>query len=120
MKASRKSIDAYLAKVPASHRAALKRIRAIVRKAYPAAEEGFYYHLPAFRLHGKAFVAFRSSKAHCSLHPLSGTVLPSLQSKLAAFEWSRGTIRFTPQKPLPESLVRAILRVRVQQIPLGG
>jgi len=116
VKASGESIDDYLANVPASHRAALKRVRAIVRKAYPTAEEGFYYQLPAFRLKGKAFVAFRSSKAHCSLHPLSGTVLPSLKSKLAAFEFSKGTIRFTPQQPIPESLIRAILRVRAQEL----
>jgi uncharacterized protein YdhG (YjbR/CyaY superfamily) len=116
VKAAGKSIDEYLATVPASHRAALKRVRAIVRKAYPAAEEGFYYHLPAFRLNGKAFVAFRSSKAHCSLHPLSGTVLPSLKSKLAGFEFSRGTLRFTPEKPVPESLLRAILRVRAKEL----
>jgi uncharacterized protein YdhG (YjbR/CyaY superfamily) len=114
--ASGNSIDGYLATVPASHRAALKRLRAIVRKAYPAAEEGLYYHLPAFRLNGKAFVAFRSSKAHCSLHPLSGTVLPSLKSRLAGFEFSRGTLRFTPQKPIPESLLRAILRVRAREL----
>ena len=116
MKASRRAIDDYLANVPASHRAALKRVCNIVRKAYPAVEEGFYYQLPAFRLNGKAFVAFRSSKAHCSLHPLSGTVLPSLKSRLAAFEFSRGTIRFTPQKPIPEPLIRAILRVRAQEL----
>jgi len=116
MKAPGRSIDDYLANVPARHRTALKRVRSIVRKAYPAAEEGFYYHLPAFRLNGKAFVAFRSSKAHCSLHPLSGTVLPSLKSRLGAFEFSRGTIRFTPQKPIPESLIKAILRVRAREL----
>jgi uncharacterized protein YdhG (YjbR/CyaY superfamily) len=119
VKASGKSIDQYLATIPASHRAALIRVRAIVRKAYPAAEEGLYYQLPAFRLNGKAFVAFRSSKAHCSLHPLSGTVLPSLKAKLAAFDFSRGTIRFTPEKPLPESLIKAILRVRAQELHIS-
>ncbi|HSE66702.1 MAG TPA: DUF1801 domain-containing protein [Gemmatimonadales bacterium] len=116
MKASGKPIDKYLATVPPSHRAALRRVRAIVRKAYPAAEEGLYYQLPAFRLNGKAFVAFRSSKAHCSLLPLSGTVLPSLKAKLAAFECSRGTIRFTPEHPIPESLIKEILRVRTQEL----
>ena len=116
MKTSGKSIDDYLATVPAGHRAALKRVRAIARKTYPAAEEGFYYQLPAFRLNGKAFVAFRSSKAHCSLHPLSGTVLPALKSKLAGFAFSKGTIRFTPQKPIPASLLKAILRVRAKQL----
>lgn len=116
MKAAGKSIDKYLATVPPGHRAALKRVRAIVRKAYPAAEEGFYYQLPAFHLNGKAFVAFRSSKTHCSLHPLSGTVLPAMKSKLAAFEFSKGTLRFTPQKPIPESLLRAILRARAREL----
>jgi uncharacterized protein YdhG (YjbR/CyaY superfamily) len=113
---SSRSIDDYLARVPASHRAALKRVRAIVRKAYPTAEEGFYYHLPAFRLNGKGLVAFRSSKAYCSLHPLSGTVLASLKSRLTPFECSRGTIRFTPEKPIPESLIKAILRARAQEL----
>ena len=116
MKASSRSIDAYLATVPSTHRVALQRVRSIVRKCYPAAEECFCYHLPAFRLNGKAFVAFRSSKSHCSIHPLSGTVIPSLKSKLAGFESSRGTIRFTPEKPVPESLVKAILRVRAQEL----
>jgi uncharacterized protein YdhG (YjbR/CyaY superfamily) len=119
VKASGTSIDDYLATIPVDHRAALKRVRAIIRKAYPGAEEGFYYQLPAFRLNGKAFVAFRSSKAHCSLHPLSGTVLPALKSKLAAFECSTGTIRFTPKKPIPESLLRAILRVRAKELHLS-
>ncbi len=70
MRASSRSIDEYLANAPASHRAALERVRAIVRKAYPTAGEGFYYQLPAFRLNGKSLEAFRSSKTHCSLHPL--------------------------------------------------
>jgi uncharacterized protein YdhG (YjbR/CyaY superfamily) len=114
-----RTIDAYLATVPAAHRPALRRIRAAVRKAYPEAEESFYYHLPAFRLDGKAFVAFRSSRAHCSIHPLSGTILPQLKEKLAGFSWSRGTLRFTPGKPIPALLLKAILRARAEEIGLS-
>jgi uncharacterized protein YdhG (YjbR/CyaY superfamily) len=47
-----KSIDDYLASVPPKHRSALARIRSIVRKSYPKAEECFYDQLPAFRLKG--------------------------------------------------------------------
>ena len=117
MKSSGNAIDSYLAAVPSNHRSALERIRSIVHKAYPSAEESIYYGLPAFRLNGKAFVALRSSKGHCSLHPLSGTVVKSLSSELAAFAVSKGTIRFTPEKPLPEPLVKAILRRRAQELP---
>ena len=116
MKTPKKSIDDYLASVPSKQRSALARVRSIVRKAYPDVEEFFYYQLPAFRLRGKAFVAFRASKAHCSLHPLSGTVIPPLKSKLGAFAASKGTIRFTPEKPIPASLIKAVLRARAQEL----
>ena len=119
MKSSGNAIDDYLAALPPNHRSALQRLRSIVQKAYPSAQESIYYGMPAFRLNGKAFVAFRSSKAHCSLHPLSGTVVESLSSELAGFDVSKGTIRFTPEKPLPESLVEAILRRRAQELTVA-
>ena len=72
-------------------------------KAYPTAQESTYYGLPAFTLNGKAFVTFRATKMHCALHPLSGSVIEALGDRLAAFETSKGTVRFTPDKPLPEA-----------------
>jgi uncharacterized protein YdhG (YjbR/CyaY superfamily) len=115
--ATKKSpIDKYLADAPDADRRALERIRRIVMKAYPAAKESTYYGLPAFTLHGKAFVAFRSTKRHCALHPLSGSVVDALADRLADFETSKGTIRFTPDKPLPEPLVRAVLKCRAREL----
>jgi uncharacterized protein YdhG (YjbR/CyaY superfamily) len=115
-KGQRSPVDAYLAKLPDGHRRALERIRTIIRKAYPAVEETTYYGLPAFRLDGVAFVAFRSTKQHCALLPLSGTVVEALADRLTAFETTKGTIRFTPEKPLPEPLVRAVLKCRAEQM----
>ncbi len=85
-------------------------------KAYPTAKESTYYGLPAFTLNGKAFVAFRAAKTHCALHPLSGTVIEALGEKLAAFETSKGTVRFTPDSPLPEALVKAVLKRRAAEL----
>ena len=116
MGARRSPIDTYLATVPDGHRRALERLRTIVRKAYPDAEEGTYYNLPAFTLNGKAFIAFRSARLHCALHPLSGTVVEGLADRLAGFETSKGTIRFTPEKPLPESIIRAVLKRRAGEL----
>ena len=115
--ATKKSlIDKYLADVPAADRRALERIRRIVTKAYPTAKESTYYGLPAFTLNGKAFVAFRAAKTHCALHPLSGTVIEALGEKLAAFETSKGTVRFTPDSPLTEALVKAVLKRRAAEL----
>jgi uncharacterized protein YdhG (YjbR/CyaY superfamily) len=109
-------IEKYLAGIPADQRRALERVRRIVRKAYPAAQESTYYGLPAFTLNGKAFVALRAAKTHCALHPLSGSVIEALGDRLAAFETSKGTVRFTPDKPLPEPLVRAVLKCRAREL----
>jgi uncharacterized protein YdhG (YjbR/CyaY superfamily) len=109
-------IDQYLAHVPDADRRALERIRGIVMKAYPTAKESTYYGLPAFTLNGKAFIALRSTRRHCSLHPLSGSVVDALADKLANFETSKGTIRFTPDRPLPEPLVRAVLKCRAGEL----
>jgi uncharacterized protein YdhG (YjbR/CyaY superfamily) len=40
----------------------------------------------------------------------------ALADKLADFETSKGTIRFTPDKPLPEPLVRAVLKCRASEL----
>jgi uncharacterized protein YdhG (YjbR/CyaY superfamily) len=109
-------VDKYLAGIPDAERLALERIRKIVLKSYPGAQESTYYGLPAFTLNGKAFVAFRAAKTHCALHPLSGTVVEALGTKLAAFETSKGTVRFTPDAPLPETLVKAILKRRAAEL----
>lgn len=109
-------IDKYLAGLHDAERQALERIRKIVLKTYPGARESTYYGMPAFTLDGKAFVAFRAAKTHCALHPLSGTVVEALRTKLAAFETSKGTVRFTPERPLPETLVTAILKRRAQEL----
>lgn len=44
-----KTIDEYLAALDADKRAALARLRKIIRAAAPGLEEGISYQLPAFR-----------------------------------------------------------------------
>jgi len=45
-------IDAYLAGVPATHRAALNKLRGQIKKLYPKATEHISYGMPLFKLHG--------------------------------------------------------------------
>ena len=55
-----KSIDSYIAPFPPKARAVLKKVRAVVRKAAPRAEEKISYGIPAFR--GKAKVGRRKAE----------------------------------------------------------
>jgi uncharacterized protein YdhG (YjbR/CyaY superfamily) len=115
MNDSAQPIDTYLLSVPASHREALQRVRKVILNAYPSAEECMCYQMPAFRLNGKVLVAFRSAKAHCSVHPMSEAVIASLAEELSDFKTSKGTIRFTPEGPIPDRLLIAVLNARAAE-----
>ncbi|HTP13036.1 MAG TPA: DUF1801 domain-containing protein [Bacteroidota bacterium] len=109
-----KTVSEYLAAAPPQSRPMLKKLRATIRAIVPSAKESIYYQLPAFRSE-RAIVAYGGFSDHCSLFPLSGSVVERFRRELAGYETSRGTIRIPFDRPLPASLIRKIVRARVAQ-----
>src|SRR5947207_7318826 len=68
-------IDAYLAGVPATHRATLKKLRGQIKKLYPKATEHLSYCMPLFKLDGHQMAGFRAAKRHSWMCVWSGTRL---------------------------------------------
>src|SRR5437667_9092400 len=95
-----KSIDAYLATVPATPRAALKKLRGQIKKLYPKATEHISYGMPLFKLDGHPLAGFRAAKRHSGLFVWSGTALGTLGNMLDGYDTAVGTVRFAPDKPL--------------------
>lgn len=104
-------VDAYLAKLPEPQRKALGRLRAQIRAAAPKAEEGFGYGLPGFYLDGPLFY-YGAAKAHCALY---GDRPDGFEDELAAFQTSKGTVRFTPADPIPAALVKRLVKAKAAQ-----
>ena len=111
-----RDVDAYLAALPSDSGAALQKLRDAIRNIAPAAEEGFSYGLPAFRLGGRPLVCYGASKHHCSFYPMSPAVMRELASSLAAYDISKGTIRFAPEKPLLVALIRKLVKARIAEL----
>ncbi|HYN47266.1 MAG TPA: DUF1801 domain-containing protein [Candidatus Nanopelagicales bacterium] len=109
-------IDATLAALPTDQRTALQALRRTIAAVAPEAVETISYGMPAFRYHGRALVSYAAFKAHCSLFPMSGAVVEAHRDELAGFATAKGTLRFTPQHPLPNDLVETIVRERMAQI----
>jgi uncharacterized protein YdhG (YjbR/CyaY superfamily) len=107
-------VDRYLATVPETARKALRNIRKAIKAAAPEASEGISYGVPAYKHHGM-LVGFGASKAHCSFFVMSSTFLDGFQRELAGYETSKGAIRFTPERPLPASLVRKLVKARIKE-----
>src|SRR5947209_14812677 len=106
-----KTHDDYLARVSSDKRAALQKLRRIIKAAAPKAEECISYQVPAFRLNGKFLVAYAAAANHCSFYPAS--VIAGLKSELKSYDTSQGTIRFPAEKPLSSTLVRKLVRLRI-------
>lgn len=109
-----KTVETYLAGISPEKRAALQRLRKIIRVIAPRAEECISYGIPAFRLNGKFLVGFGAALTHCSFYP--GAVLASLGEDLKKYDTSKGTIRFHPNQPLPQALVRKLVKARMAKM----
>ena len=111
-------VDEYLNQAPEPHRSTLITLRANLREILPDAEEEISYGMPAFKMKGKAVAGYAYFKNHCSYFPHSGTVLPELGDELADYEWSKGTLKFPIDSPLPGPLLRRLVEVRLEQLGL--
>ena len=107
------SVDEYLAALSTDKRAALEKLRRAIHTAAPGVEECISYSLPAFRLNGMLVAGFGASANHCAYYPMSGSLVKAHQADLKKYDTSKGTIRFQPDKPLPISLIRKLVKARI-------
>ena len=108
-KAKPGTVDEYLAALSSDKRAALERLRRIIRTAAPRAEESISYGLPVFRLDGKGFIYLGAAANHCAIYGAVG----AFKDELDGYDTSKGTIRFQADDPLPATLVRKLVRARI-------
>jgi uncharacterized protein YdhG (YjbR/CyaY superfamily) len=113
---SKKLVDQYLKTVPEPQRSNLKKLRQTILKIEPKAKEIISYNMPAYQIDEGIICGFLSAKKHCSYFPFSGSVLKELVKETVKYDQSKGTLRFDIGKPLPEALVRKLIKVRKKQL----
>jgi uncharacterized protein YdhG (YjbR/CyaY superfamily) len=106
-----KDIDAYIAGFPKDIQQLLEKMRATIKKAAPKAEEAIKYAIPTFTLDGN-LVHFAAFKNHIGFYPTAAGI-EAFKKELAAYETSKGAIRFPLDKPLPLGLITQIVKFRV-------
>ncbi len=109
-----KTVDEYISRYPPNYRKALEGIRKIIREAAPEAEERISYQMPAYKYNGW-LVYFAGFKDHCSLFVASLSLMGKLKKDLEPYEAKGATIHFTPERPLPASFVRKIVKLRMKE-----
>jgi uncharacterized protein YdhG (YjbR/CyaY superfamily) len=113
-----KSVNEYIASKPSDVRPILKRVRSVIRKAIPAAEEVISYQIPVYKLNGVPVLYFAGWKQHYSLYPASDALVAAFKDELSHYDLSKGTIRFPLSKPVPVELIERIAKFRAEQLTL--
>jgi len=110
-----KTVDEYLADIPEPAQNTLRHIRAVIRSVVPAeTTEVISYGIPMFKYRGM-LVGYAAFKKHCSLFPTGSGVLDHFEKELRGYRTSKGTIQFPSDKPLPDALVKKIVKARVKE-----
>jgi uncharacterized protein YdhG (YjbR/CyaY superfamily) len=108
-----KEVEDFLARLPEDRRKALQHLRELTQKTCPQAVEGFGYRIPGFKYRGRPLVYFSSFKNHMSIFALD---ISRHRQELADYEISAGTLYFQAAKPVPDKLVKTMIKERMNAI----
>ena len=109
-------VDEYLRRLKEPKRSALQALRRTIFEIVPEAERVISYRVPAFRVGGKTVAGFAAFKDHLSYLPFSGSVLGQLADELDGYTMTKSALHFGVDRPLPEALVKKLIRARLAEI----
>lgn len=114
-KTSPKDVAGYISGFPRGVQSVLRRVRSIIRKAVPGADEVISYQIPTYKLHGRPVLYFAAWKEHYSLYPSTTRLVAAFKDQLAPYERSKGTLRFPLSEPVPVKLIEGIAKFRAKE-----
>lgn len=109
------TVPEYLKAVPTDQRKALEQLRKTIKAVAPSAEEIISYGIPAYKYAGKLLVGFAAFKEHCSFFLCSGSFLNNYKEEVAKYGGTKSCLHFAPEKPLPVTLVKKMVKERMKE-----
>jgi uncharacterized protein YdhG (YjbR/CyaY superfamily) len=109
-------VDEYFESLDADTRAAFEHIRTLALDIVPDAEQGTSYGMAALKYKEKPLLGFAAAKRHLSIFPFSPQAVDGVRDRLSGYELSKGTIRFTVDKPLADDVIRDVVMLRKTEI----
>lgn len=108
-------VKEHLAAFPPRQRKALESIQAVLRALLPGADEVIAWGMPTYRIDGEIVLSFSGFSDHNSLFPGSG-VVEAMRPVLPDYPMTKGTIHLPRDSAPPRSVLRDVVRARIQEI----
>ncbi len=109
----------YVATLAGRERELVARLLVRARTALPDVEEGRSYGLAAYRYRGRPLVAVAVGRRGLTVYPFSSEVTASVLRTLDGpdgFDATKGGIRFTVDRPVPDAAFDALVQERRAEI----
>lgn len=106
-------IDEYINNCSEEVQGKLRQLRQLIKEEAPMAEERISYQMPTFYLNGN-LVHFAAQKRHIGFYPAPSAIV-RFSEELKQYKTSKGAIQFPMEEELPQELIRAIVRFRVEE-----
>ena len=112
------AVAAYLDAAAEPARSRLRALAEVVREEAPEAVERMAYGLATWH-QGENLVHLGAFKEHVGIYP-GAAAMVAFEAELTAFKTSKGAIQVVHNIPLPENLLRRIVRWRMEQMEGGA
>lgn len=106
-------IDNYIRTFSGKAKEKLEEMRKILREEAPEAQEKISYGMPTYYLFGN-LVHFAGYANHLGFYPTPSGI-KNFMDEIQNYKTSKGTIQFSLDEPLPEQLIRRIMRFRREE-----
>jgi uncharacterized protein YdhG (YjbR/CyaY superfamily) len=106
----------YIAGLDEPARSLLERYRARAVRVVPEAGEGTSYGMAALRYRGRPLISVIVAKQGYAVYPFSPAVVESVLAEIDGFESTKGGIKFTDQRRLPDKAFEALVARRRDEI----
>jgi len=106
----------YLATLSGPTRDAVAHVYERARTLVPEAIDGVGYGMPALVLDGRPLVSVMVARTHIGLYPFSSAAIDPVRDELGGFSTSKGTVRFSSQRPVPDAVLDRIVLARRDEI----
>lgn len=108
------TIDEYIEAQPEHVQDILRKMREVIKKTAPDAEERMSWQMPTFHFY-ENLVHFAAHKNHIGFYPAPSSII-AFEERLKEYKTSKGCIQFPYAKPIPYDLVEEITKFRVEEV----
>ncbi len=111
---TQETVVAYIDSFPPDVKKHLTKLREMVKKLAPEAEEAMAYGMPGYKTYKKPLVYFAAFTHHIGLYATpSGHA--EFKKELAAYKQGKGSVQFQLNEPIPYDLISKIIQFRVEE-----